>query len=170
MKQFDKLYRDYSEDVYRFLYKLCGNNRDIAEELTQETFFHAYIGISKFKGECNIKTWLFQIAKNRYFLFLRKRKSNTISLDEVLCSTIDDNTKNIENTIVEKQLIIDALNIIFSFNDKMKTVFISRIYNNIPYVEIAKSLDISESSAKVLFHRAKILLRKRLREDYGYEI
>ena len=170
MKQFDKLYEDYSEDVYRFLYKLCGSNRDIAEELTQETFFHAYIGIAKFRGECNVKTWLFQIAKNRYFLFLRKRKSNTISLDEVLCSTIDDNAKNIENALVEKQLIIDALNIIFSFNDKMKTVFISRIYNDIPYAEIAKGLNISEGSAKVLFHRAKILLRERLREDYGYEI
>lgn len=170
MKQFDELYNSYSGDIYKFLFKLCGGNTDIAEELTQETFFHAYIGITKFRGDCNIKTWLFQIAKNRYFLFLRKRKSNVISLDEVLCSTIDDSVKSIENNVVEKQLIIDALNIVFDFNENMRNVFISRIYSNMPYAEIARNLNISEGSAKVLFYRAKNLLRERLKEDYGYEI
>lgn len=170
MKLFDELYENYFKDVYRFLYKLCGNNRDIAEELTQETFFHAYIGITKFRGECNIKTWLFGIAKNRYFLFLRKKKSNVISLDEVLSNTVDESIKNMENTVAEKQMITDALNIVFSFNEKMKSVFISRIYNEMSYAEIAENLGISVSSAKVMFYRAKINLRERLKEEYGYEI
>lgn len=170
MKDFDELYRAYYKDIYRFLFKLCGNNQNIAEELAQETFFYAYIKILSFRGECNIKTWLLQIAKNRYFMFLRKQKSNTVSLDDVLCLTIDYSINNIENLISEKQLIIDALEIVFGFNEKMKTVFISRIYNNMSYSEISKNMYISESSAKVLFFRAKNILRKKLREDYGYEI
>lgn len=85
MKSFDELYLLYYKDVFRFLFKLCGYNQDIAEELTQETFFHAYLGITKFRTECNVKTWLFQIAKNRYIavylivFFCAKANANQIN-------------------------------------------------------------------------------------------
>ena len=71
LKNFEELYNAYYRDIFRFLYKLSGYNESLAEELTQETYYHVYISIAGFKENCNIKTWLFQIAKNRYFLGLR---------------------------------------------------------------------------------------------------
>lgn len=170
MKQFDELYTLYRMDVYRFLYKLCGENGDLAEELTQETFYHAYIGITKFKGECHIKTWLLQIAKNRYFLYLRKQKNVSLSLDDILPMLGRDTTELVCEDMYKKQLVMDTLEIVFSLEEKMRMVFICRVYHEIPYSIISKQLKISESSAKVLFHRAKLIIKEKLKEDYGYEV
>lgn len=171
MKSFDELYLLYYKDVFRFLFKLCGYNQDIAEELTQETFFHAYLGITKFRTECNVKTWIFQIAKNRYFMYLRKESNiEKIPFDELIKDLIDCTVMETADALFEKKLISDALDIIFSFPQNMQTVFLNRIYTDMSYSEIAQSLSISESSAKVLFHRAKLLLRKKLKGEYGYEI
>lgn len=62
MDDFEKLYRDYFETINLFLVSLC-NNPDLALELTQETFFKALRSVNKFRGECDIKVWLCQIAK-----------------------------------------------------------------------------------------------------------
>ncbi|MBQ4599950.1 MAG: RNA polymerase sigma factor [Clostridia bacterium] len=167
MKQFDTLYRCYYADVYRFLRKLCGYNSDLAEELTQETFYHAYLGITRFRGDCHVKTWLLQIAKNRYFLHLRKCRHADISLCEAMP---DAATAGVEGSFLEKQMIMDALNIVFAFPENMRYIFLHRIYYDTPYALLAAELGISESSAKVLFHRGKRLLQKELKERYGYEI
>lgn len=171
MKSFDELYLLYYKDVFRFLFKLCGYNQDTAEELTQETFYHAYIGITKFRAECNIKTWLFQIAKNRYFMYLRKEADiEKIPLNEVITDLVDYTITDTSDTLFEKKLISDALDLVFTFPENMQAVFLDRIYTDMSYSEIAQKLSISENSAKVLFHRAKLLLRKRLKGEYGYEI
>lgn len=170
MKQFEELYSQYRDDVYRFLYKLCGDNGDLAEELTQETFYHAYIGITGFKGECHVRTWLFQIAKNRYLQSLRKSSHVMLSLDDLLPMLGNDNSETICDDMYKKQLIMDTLSVVFSLEERMRMVFICRVYHEIPYSSIAKKLSISESSAKVLFHRAKLLIRERLKEEFGYEI
>ena len=167
MKQFDELYGCYSAAVYRFLLQLCGYNSDLAEELTQETFYHAYLGITRFRGDCHVKTWLLQIAKNRYFLHLRKCKHADATLGEGMP---DAWTEGIESCFLEKQTVADALNIVFAFPENMRYVFLHRICYDTPYARLAAELAISESSAKVLFHRGKQLLQKELKEKYGYEI
>ena len=74
MDSFDDLFQRYSKDVFRFLFKLCGYNQTLAEDLMQDTFLYVYLGLSDFRSECPIKTWILQIAKNRYFLYLRNKK------------------------------------------------------------------------------------------------
>lgn len=171
MKSFNELYLLYNKDIFRFLFKLCGYNQDIAEELTQETFYHAYLGITKVRTECSVKTWLFQIAKNRYFMYLRKKSNiKNISFDALITDLIDYSIIDTTDIMFEKELISDALDIIFSFPENMQTVFLNRIYTDMSYTEIARNLSISESSARVLFHRAKLLLRQKLKGEYGYEI
>lgn len=171
MDSFDDLFQRYSKDVFRFLFKLCGYNQTLAEDLMQDTFLYVYLGLSDFRSECPIKTWILQIAKNRYFLYLRNKKHmQTISLDDLLSGVIDDTAIITIDKIYQKQLISDSLDIVFSFPPKMSAVFIQRIYYDMPYKEIAQQLCISEGSAKMLFHRTKLQLQMRLREDYGYEI
>ena len=55
--EFEEIYSLYFNDVYLFILALS-KNPDIAEEITQETFFKALKNINKFKGDCSIKTWL----------------------------------------------------------------------------------------------------------------
>ena len=71
--EFEEIYSLYFNDVYLFILALS-KNPDIAEEITQETFFKALKNINKFKGDCSIKTWLCQIGKNTYLSHLKKQK------------------------------------------------------------------------------------------------
>ena len=73
-KEINVIYQCYYKDVYRFCYQLCGQNLHLAEELTQNTFYKAILSADSFKGNCEIKTWLCQIARNDYLNYLRKEK------------------------------------------------------------------------------------------------
>ena len=72
--EFEEIYSLYFNDVYLFILALS-KNPDIAEEITQETFFKALKNINKFKGDCSIKTWLCQIGKNTYLSHLKSRST-----------------------------------------------------------------------------------------------
>ena len=69
---FEEMYRLYFKDVYLFILAMS-KSPDIAEEITQETFFKVLKNINKYRGECSVKTWLFQIAKNTYLYFSHKK-------------------------------------------------------------------------------------------------
>lgn len=63
----------YFDDVYRYLLSLSGSE-STAEELTSETFFRAMDALDHFRGECSVRVWLCQIAKNLYYSQLRREK------------------------------------------------------------------------------------------------
>ena len=73
MTEFEQIYREHFDTVYRFLIRLC-RNEPLAEELAQETFFRAMRSLGKFDGRCRVDVWLCQIAKNAYYSHYRKQK------------------------------------------------------------------------------------------------
>ena len=70
---FEQLYDTYFNDVYLYILRLSGNEH-IAEEITSDTFFKAMKSINSFRGDCDVRVWLCQIAKNRYYSHLKKSK------------------------------------------------------------------------------------------------
>ena len=66
MQNIEKIYEEYSKIVYKYLFCLT-NNKDISEELTQETFYKAILKIDTFKGKCKMSVWLCQIARNLWY-------------------------------------------------------------------------------------------------------
>ncbi len=164
MHDFEQLYADYSRDIYYFLFKITGYERILAEELTQETFYQAFISISKFEGKCQVKTWLCQIAKNMYYQHLRKIKREHSMLENVAENEpLKAMTPSPQSQLENAELIKDALVIINSFDNKMRDVMLYRLYSDMPYSQISLLLKISEGSAKVLFFRGKVALQTRLR-------
>ena len=79
--EFEQVYDLYFQDVYRYIRRLSGSEH-VAEEITSETFFKALHSIGKFRGQCDIRVWLCQIARNCYISSLRKEK-RTAPLDEL---------------------------------------------------------------------------------------
>ena len=78
----DVIYKEHAETVFRFLLAMC-HDEDIAEELTQETFYQAVRCAGKYDGSCKITTWLCQIAKHLWYRELEKRKrKGTSELNE----------------------------------------------------------------------------------------
>ncbi|GEM_PF-5940730 len=72
MQEFEKIYQEYYADIWHFLLCLTGYDTLTAEELTQETFYQAFLYFERFRGECQLRTWLFQVAKNVYRKYIRK--------------------------------------------------------------------------------------------------
>lgn len=73
MTEFEKIYRDYFHDVYLYLRRLSGDE-NLAEEITSETFFKVMHSIGSFRGNCDIRVWICQIAKNCYYTYLKNSK------------------------------------------------------------------------------------------------
>lgn len=169
MDGFEEIYKLYYADVYNFINKLTHYNHHIAEELTQETFYHVYLSFHKFKGQSHIRTWILGIAKNRYFGYLRANKHIDFSVEEILGFT-EDKQQSIENAQIKKELLEYGLKVIFEMKSPMKEVVLSRIFTNKSYNAIAVHQKISVSSAKVFYFRGKKMLREKLKEKYGYEI
>lgn len=175
IQEFDVIYQKYHDDIYRFLMKLTNYNPYLAEDLTQETFYRVYLGIGRFKGECHIKTWICQIAKNIYYSYLRKNKKiNSLNISSSAFDKEDTYKKSsihsTEEAFEYKEVLSIIMKIIDSFKEVNHNVMIYRIFFNMPYSEISKLLGISETSAKVIYHRGKIILQNKLRKEYGYEI
>lgn len=170
MNEFEALYRDYRHDISQFLFRLTGYQKELAEDLTQETFYRAILSFDRYRGNSTVKTWLCQIAKNVYFNSLRttkKMKQVPLEENENHPSLVFDSPA----AVYEKnELIGDAVKVMMQFDDNTRDVLVYRIFSELPYAQIGVLLQISESSAKVIFMRGKSKLQNRLREEYGYEI
>lgn len=165
MSEFEELYHLYYKDVYYYVLKLTDYQDHIAEEVTQESFYQAYIYLKKFRGECSVKSWLCQIAKNTYYKYLRTHAKETC-LDEELHQEGEDIGAKLE----KEQMISHIRKVIADLDERSRKVVEYRLFEEKTYKEIGELTGIREATAKVLFSRAKLKIRERLKEEYGYEI
>jgi RNA polymerase sigma-70 factor (ECF subfamily) len=140
---------------------------DLAEELTQETFYQAFRSFHRFRGDSELFTWLAAIAKFTFFNYLRKNKcADIVNLDLLEETLVGDDESNPEAT-AQKQETTEAIRqAIMKIPEKYRDVVLLRLYADLPFSEIAESLKITENSAKVLFHRAKKMLTEELKNEY----
>lgn len=157
MEAFENIYNEYFPRVYRFLSGFCSDSA-LCEEITQETFYRAYVNFGKYDGSCEIFTWLAAIAKNTYYNYLRKNKIKFVKLE---VTEEDENGDPVE--IISREYEAKRVKkAVSSLPEKYRDVVFLRIYANLSYRDIASYLGICESTAKVIFHRAKEMLKKEL--------
>ena len=82
MDDMDAIYRSHAQTVYKFLLAQC-RDPDLAEELTQETFYRAVCSIDRFDGSCKLSVWLCQIAKHLWYQHLRKHRREAPLAEEL---------------------------------------------------------------------------------------
>lgn len=158
----DKIYREYFETVYKYLLYLS-HNEDLAEELTQETFYKAIKNIKKFREESKLSTWLIKIAKNLYFDEIKRQKNK--EKNEILEIQIQNFNECIEDTIVSNEEKNELKKKINTLDEISKQVVFFRISGELSFKEIGILLGKSENWARVTYYRAKSKLMKGA-EDY----
>jgi len=158
--EFEDIYNNYFKDIFLYIYSLSGD-RHIAEDITAETFMKAIKSIEKFKGNCDIRVWLCQIAKKCYFSFLRKKKK-TIHLDEL--SEQKDNF-NFEQIISSTEESMEIHEILHNLDEPYKEVFSLRVFGELSFKQIACLFGKSDNWACVTYHRARNKIKERM-EDY----
>ena len=161
MKKFEEIYEEYFSDVYKYLRGLTANEH-LAEELTSDTFFKAMKSIDSFRGDCDVRVWLCQIAKNTYFSYFKKQK-NVESLEDN--ETVAIQQDDIENLLVDKQLAFKIHQKLHDMKEPYKEVFSLRVFGELSFKQIAELFGKSEHWACVTFHRAKEMIRGGMNDE-----
>ncbi|MCJ7537191.1 MAG: RNA polymerase sigma factor [Anaerolineales bacterium] len=148
MVNFHQLYESYAVDVYRFTYWLAGDSSE-AEDITSETFVRAWVKHSTIRTE-TLKAYLFTIARNIYLEGKRKTPPQ-ISLEDFYPDPAPS-----PELLVESLFEINSIRrFLQTLPEVDRTAFIMRVQHELPYAEIARTLNISLSAAKVKVHRVR---------------
>jgi RNA polymerase sigma-70 factor (ECF subfamily) len=156
---FESIYEKYFQDVFLYIKALSGNEH-IAEEITSETFFKAISAIDTFKGECDIRVWLCQIAKNSYISSLRKDKK---IVQGDLPEDLPDES-DFEQSLINTEMSYLIHEILHQLSEPYKEVFTLRVFGELSFKQIANLFQKTENWACVTFHRAKSKIKERLEE------
>ena len=161
MEDFEAIYVQHFDGVYKYVFSLC-RNETMAEEITQETFYRAMEHIDKFEGKCKLYVWLCQIAKNTFLTYAKKQKRHVSETDIDLSKQIEP---SFENEILDKETVWKLHKLLHELSDPYKEVFSLRVFGELPFSQIGELFGKSDSWARLIFYRAKKALRRDLDED-----
>ena len=159
---FEKVYKEYFNDVFLYIKRLSGDEH-IAEEITSETFFKALKSIDSFRGECEIRVWLCQIAKNSFYTYIKKN-SKIQNVEETELVNLPDNKNNVADEVANKMQALAIQKILEELEEPYREVFMWRVYAELSFKEIAGIFNKNENWACVTYHRARNQIKKRLEE------
>lgn len=161
--------REHSTNVYNLALKLTGDPA-AAEDVLQETFLSAFKSIAHFQARSQLSTWLYRIAYNAALMRLRKRRVETISLDEPAQDDegvpqprdFADWSENPERVVLDAEMrrVMDAA--VGALPEALRSVFVLRDVNGLSTAQAAQVLGLSEEAVKSRLLRARLALREKL--------
>lgn len=117
----EELYRTYFDIVYRYIRSISQDGA-LAEEVTQETFFKALEKIDQFRGDCDVRVWLCQIAKNTLYDHLKKQKKQLLG-DEKLEEAESDGGELLEEKLAQRSRLWRSTKFCIDFRNRIKKFF-----------------------------------------------
>lgn len=156
MQDTEELYREYSTQVYKFVFSFCHNHL-LAEEITQETFYRAIKSIHRYDGTCKVYVWLCQIAKHVWYKELDKRNKRDHDKLEDTALVDSDST---ESQFILAQDKMDLFKQLHLLDPSTKEVMYLRMTGEFSFKEIGEIVGRDETWARVTFYRGKQKLMK----------
>ncbi len=155
--------------MYAVALRIMGD-ADEAEEVVQDAFISACSKMASFEGRSKLSTWLYRITTNAALMRLRKRRDDTVSLDEpqttdegdLLPRQLGDWDVDPGRQALSQELrqVMEAA--VETLPPSLRAAFVLRDIQGLSTQEAAEALDITESALKVRLHRARLALRERL--------
>ncbi len=169
---FEEWVADHSGEIYGLLFRLTENSEE-ARDLTQETFLRAFQGIGRFRGEADLRTWIYRIAinqaRNRWRWWRRRRRDSTVSLDAVqgqsnqpLMATLVETSENPEQQTLAHEREVALRAALQRLGVSYRETVILRDIEGFSYEEIAATLGINVGTVKSRLARGRQELRRRL--------
>jgi RNA polymerase sigma-70 factor (ECF subfamily) len=150
LDEIERAYTLHAQDVYKYLLSLS-HNEDLAEELTQETFFRAMRTIGNYDGSCKLSVWLCQIAKHLWYQWLDKRtRQKQVEFTEEIQGSDSPEIETILHS--EKTALYKAVH---SLPEPMRELVHMRLTGEFSFAEIGEILGKNENWARTTFYRAK---------------
>jgi len=156
---FDDIYKKYYSSLNKYLISLTKNG-DLAEELTQETFFKALKNIDKYDEKYKMLTWLCEIGKNTYYSLYKKNRKF-----EVLDDSLFDEESEIIDKIIDSETNKELLTLVHLLDEPYKEVFTLRTFGELSFKEIADIFTKTESWARIVYYRSKLKIKEKLEDE-----
>ncbi len=171
-KVFDQEFMPHIDSMYNFAFKLT-NDEDDANDLVQDTYLKAFRFINSFERGTNAKAWLFRILKNSFINDYRKKSKEPSKVDyqeiETVYNSNEDFGSEVEHTTdlryeaVQDMIGDEVATALNSLPVDFRTVIILCDIEGFTYEEMAKILDIPIGTVRSRLHRARNLLKDKLR-------
>jgi RNA polymerase sigma-70 factor, ECF subfamily len=165
---YQKIYDLFARKVLNFIYRMV-NSAEEAEDLTQETFIAVYQKLGSLKDDNKFEPWLFRIARNFVYQRYRTRPPATVSVDAVdedgqPVTQLVDARKNPDESFQANELEGVVEEVIAGLPEKYREVFVLSAVQHLSYQQIAEVVGRSLPSVKTDIHRARLEVRKRVKE------
>ena len=182
MISLEEVYREYSDMIYRWLLARTGDE-DLAEEITQETFYQAVLHADNYDHSCKVSTWLCSIASNKLKEYLRKHPQTEELPEEYGVPGADTasgsggapdkqgkggqilSVPSAEDQVLEASQKMGLYRAIHSLPEPSREVVHLRAFADLSFREIGDIFGKSENWARVTYFRARAALRKELTEN-----
>lgn len=163
MEEIEEVYRKYFSHVYRYMLRLSGQEQ-IAEDITAETFLRAMKGIRHFRGECDVRVWLCQIAKNLYFTSIRQ-KDRIAATDHQFLQNLSGASPDPEYAAIQYENVSKIKKILQTTEEPYRGVFYERVFEELSFAQIGQRYGKTANWACVTYHRARAKIRMRLEAE-----
>jgi len=169
---FDKIIIKYQKPIINFIYRFTAD-RSSAEDLAQEVFIRIYNASKNYVASAKFSTWIFRITANVAIDYLRKRKAEGINIsmeeifegkDNIAPIQLNDQSQENSEQILEKQEIeANIKKALQSLPENQRLAIVLKVYEDMPYNEIASILGVSVASVESLLFRARQALKVKLK-------
>jgi len=169
---FEELVAERSGEIYGLLFRLTENSEE-ARDLTQETFLRAFQSIGRFRGEADLRTWIYRIAinqaRNRWRWWRRRHRDSTVSLDamqgqsnQTLIATLAESSENPEQQTLAHERELALRSALQKVGRAYRETVILRDIEGFTYEEIATTLGINVGTVKSRLARGRQELKRKL--------
>ena len=155
----EKLYEAYYMRVYSYAVTISGS-RELAEEITQETFYRAMTKSASFRKEADEVTWLCTIAKNLFYDEKRRQKKTGPIPED-----IEAGGKSIEQIAADKDSSFRVHLALHALEEPYREIFELRVFGELGFKDIGTIFGKTENWARVTYHRARLKLQERMKTD-----
>lgn len=155
----------WSTDLYRFAYRLCGQ-RDTAEDLVQEAFYHAWRSMHTLREECRARAWLFQILRHRYAHHVRYdvRRPNLRTSADVSADLADEDRVDPLGAMERSESLAIALE---RLDERYREPLLMVFMEGLTCKEASEAMGVPLGTVLSRIHRARKSLREQLGEWFG---
>ena len=161
MDSMEEIYRKHARMIYCFLLTRT-NEPELAEELTQETFYQAVKSVHRFEGKSSVSTWLCGIAKNVWYTWQKKHRSEELSGEL-------ENELGQQHSAEQEAMVnwdrVEILKMLHHLKEPVREVMYLRLIANLSFREIGEIMERTENWARVNYYRGKEKILKGVRDN-----
>jgi RNA polymerase sigma factor (sigma-70 family) len=167
---YGQLVQRYQQFVFTLVLRFTDNRED-AEEISQDIFVKAYRSLADFRGESKFSTWLYTIVRTSCITFLRKKKLATTSIDnERTFVTLENRESSFSANLVEQKsrhaVVTSAIRQLSPDDAQLITLFYKGEQS---LEEIGRIMGYDPNTVKVKLHRARHRLKEKLEKNFNFE-